>query len=158
MIIPNKEGYSILEYILVILLLGIVFGLTSAAYFNWRENVLLKNNKEEMRSYLLRAQQLATAAASSTDWGMHLETDSYTLFQGNTYNPADPDNIVRFLQGSNILDPDTSLSDGMGGYTPDLVFIKFTGQTVNTGTISIIIPNQASILTSINIESLGVID
>jgi type II secretory pathway pseudopilin PulG len=156
--ILNKKGFSILEYILIILLLGIVFSLTSMTYNDWRQDVLLKNNKEEMRSYLLRAQQLASAAASSTDWGLHLEIDSYTLFQGSIYNPADSNNIVRFLQGNTILNPDTSLSDGAGGYTSDLIFIKFTGQTVNTGTISIIVPNQPSIFTSINIESLGVID
>ncbi len=158
MIILNKKGFSILEYILVISLLGIVFGLSTMAYSNWRQDVLLKNNKEEMRSYLLRAQQLATAAASSTDWGLHLEADRYTLFHGSVYNPADPDNIVRFLQGTNILNPDTSLSDGVGGYSSDLIFTKFTGQTVNTGTISIIIPNQPSIFTSMDIKSLGVID
>ena len=146
-----------LEVLLVVVVLAMVASISNVAFINWRRQVLTINNKAELKSILIRAQQLATAAAVNDNWGVHLETDSYTLFHGSFFNENSLDNEIKFLTGVEIKNASTSISDGAGGYGPDVVFAKFTGQTFNTGTISIITPD-GSIDQDINIESSGRID
>ena len=147
-----------MEIILVIAIFAIVFSIGSSGYLTWRQHVSLINSREELKSALLKAQQLATAAADNNNWGVHLETDRYILFKGSFFNETDPLNVMKELAGTQILNASTTVADGAGGLGSDVVFTKFSGQTANTGTIEIIYSPESSIKQIINILASGRID
>jgi len=157
-IIKNQKGISMLEILLVLVILGILSSMGFSSYGTWQKHVLLTNTRDELKSGLVRAQQLATSAANNTSWGMHLATSSYTIFPGSFYNEADPDNKTWELNGVEIVNSYSTFSDGSGGYSSDVVFSKFDGDTYNTGTVSIIVSAQPTLSKSVIVQSSGQID
>lgn len=157
--ILNKQraGFTALEVVITILILGILATLGQGSYAVWQKKVNIHNATEELKSSLVQAQQKAAASADGKSWGVHLEADRYTLFAGDIYSVNNPTNVVKILVGLTILNPTMSLSDGTSGYSPDVVFFKFTGQTVNSGTITLQVSADPTIQRSISISNLGVI-
>ena len=77
----------------------------------------------------------AMAAAQSNNWGVHLASDYYVIFPGSFYDENNVDNQRRDLHGVELINLGSGLADGAGGYTSDVVFSKYTGNTANIGTI-----------------------
>jgi prepilin-type N-terminal cleavage/methylation domain-containing protein len=154
----KNAGFTLVEILVVMVIAVLIYTLGSIAYRNWQKQVQISNSADELRSTLFRAQQMAAASAESTAWGVHLETDRYILFSGDFYNVSDPNNKEKILQGTQIFEPESSFADGVGGYSSDVVFAKLTGQTVNTGTVSIITLVQPSNTSTVSINSSGQID
>ncbi|MFA6466688.1 MAG: prepilin-type N-terminal cleavage/methylation domain-containing protein [Patescibacteria group bacterium] len=158
MLIKNQKGLTMLEMLLVFALVAIIFSMSFSSYRTWQRQVLLTNIRDEIKSALVRAQQLATAADNNTAWGMHLATSSYTIFPGDYYDELDPNNKTWVLNGVEIVDSYITFADGAGGYSSDVVFSKFDGDTYNTGTVNIIIPIEAGLSKSVTVQSSGQID
>lgn len=154
----NKKGFTVIEMLTVIILLAILVGLGWYAYRDWQRRVILNNITDQLSSTLIKAQQLAVASSQSSQWGVYLESDSYTFFKGSSYDVNDPDNNVNQLSGIEILNPATSLSDGAGGNSQELVFSQQTGYTSNTGTIVLSTVYGDLATTSITINALGIIE
>lgn len=146
-----------MEIVITILILGILATLGQGSYAVWQKNVHIHNATEELKSSLVQAQQKAAASADGTSWGIHLEADRYTEFAGDIYSINNPTNVVKSLVGLTIVNPTTSLSDGTSGHSPDVVFFKFTGQTVNSGMITLQVAAEPTIQRSIVISNVGVI-
>jgi len=147
-----------IEIILAIAILAIVSSLSASLYHKWQKQVQLINAQDEMISALIRTQQLATAAAKGDDWGLHLESNYYVMFPGNTYDENNPDNKMWNLNGVQIMNPTSTFADGLGGYSSNVIFTKFNGQTANTGTISINTIADQNIIKTITVESSGQIN
>lgn len=158
MLRKDQRGISMFEILLSFLLVAIIAGMGFSSYRTWQQNVLLLNTRDEIKSGLMRAQQLATAAANNTAWGMHLATTSYTIFSGDFYSESDPNNKTWNLNGVEIVNSYSAFADGAGGYTSDVVFSKFDGDTYNTGTVNIIIAAQPTMTKNIIVQSPGQID
>ncbi len=151
----NMEGVTILEVLVTLAIVSIIASLGFFTYTKWQSQVQLLNVRDEMVSAIVRAQQLASAAADTRSWGIHLEEDRYIMFPGSFYNESDPDNVVWNLNGIRIISPTTTFTDGVGGRISDVVFIKFTGQTFNTGTISIVTTVDPIVTKTITIPHSG---
>jgi len=119
---------------------------------------MLVNAADELKSTISLAQAKAISAAANKNWGVHLEDGQYVLFSGSFYDQNNPDNKVKELRGVQILNPSTSLSDGATGYGADLVFAKYTGQTVNIGQITVAANSDASKTKIITIQDNGQIN
>lgn len=132
-----RKGFTTIEVLMILAIMVIVASLSFGGYSIWRRRVVLVNNVSELRSNLTKVQQLSVAAAQNSNWGIHLESDRYTIFQGPFYNQDDPNNQIKHISGSQILNPNSTFSDGIGGFGSNVVFIKFEGITYNTGTIAI---------------------
>jgi prepilin-type N-terminal cleavage/methylation domain-containing protein len=158
MLIKDQRGVTMVEVLLVIVILTILAAMSFSSYRTWQKQILLINTRDEIKSALARAQQLATAASGNAAWGLHLATSTYTVFPGSFYNETDPDNKTWVLNGVEIVDSYITFSDGAGGYTSDVVFSKFDGETYNTGTVEIIIASQPSFSKTVTVQSPGQID
>ncbi|MFH0873317.1 MAG: type II secretion system protein [Candidatus Komeilibacteria bacterium] len=150
-------GFTLIEIIVTMAILGILLTLGQGAYSVWQKMVHINNAAEELKSVLVQTQQKAAASADAKSWGVHFEADRYIIFSGDLYDPADTANKIKSLVGLTIINPDTSLSDGASGYSPDAVFAKFTGQTVNSGAITLSVISDLTVTRSITISKLGVI-
>ncbi len=151
----NKKGLMIIEVLVTLGIAAIIFAMGSIGYREWMLKVKLTNDRDEIKSVLLRTQQLATAAAGGTAWGLHLATTSYVMFPGNYYDENNPNNKTWPLNGSEVLAPSLTFADGAGGYIPNVVFAKFTGETYNTGTIRLALPFSTSTVRVIQVAESG---
>lgn len=158
MLIHDKRGISILEITLTIFLVAIVATMGISSYKTWNQNILVNNTQAEIKSALIRAQQLATAAADSSDWGFHLATSSYTIFPGSSYDELNPSNQTWQLENVQIFNPGSTFGDAFGVYGPDVVFTKFDGEANNTGTVSIILSTGTGNTKNVEVKASGQID
>ena len=158
MLIKDQRGISMIEVLMALVIMTLLATMGFSSYRIWQKQISLINTRDEIKSALARAQQLATAASGNTAWGLHLATSTYTVFPGSFYNETDPDNRTWVLNGVEIVESYITFSDGAGGYTSDVVFSKFDGETYNTGTIEIIIANQPSFTKTVEVQSPGQID
>lgn len=151
-------GFTILEMIIVIGILGIIAAMGQSGYGVWQKQVQINTVNDQIRSSLIRVQQEAVAAPGGKAMGMHLEADRYVIFSGTVYDPADTANNVKILSGIIIVNPSGSLSDGSLGFSPDVVFDKFDGRTVNTGTITVAVASSPSVTRSVTVGRFGSIE
>lgn len=151
----NQKGLMIIEVLVTLGIAAIIFALGVFSYREWLVKVKLVNDRDELKSALLRSQQLATAAAGGTAWGLHLEASHYVLFPGNYYDENNPNNQTWSLNGSQILNASSTFADGAGGYIADTVFAKFTGETHNTGTIMLAVPFNTSTVRTVQVAESG---
>lgn len=151
----TRNGVSVIEVLITLGIASLIFGISSYGYREWQTRVQLTNDRDELKSVLLRVQQLATAAAGGTSWGLHLESDSYVMFAGDYYDENNPSNRAWDLNGSQILNASSTFADGAGGYIADTVFAKFSGETYNTGTIALAPLTNTSTVKTINVAESG---
>jgi prepilin-type N-terminal cleavage/methylation domain-containing protein len=151
----DRRGLTLLEVLIVMSIMAIIYSLSLAIYKSWNEKVILTNKTDELKSALIRAQQLAMTAAQNSSWGLHVETSSYAIFPGNFYNASQPSNKTWLLEGVAILNPNLSFFNGVSGYGPDVIFAKFTGQTINTGTVAMFPTSNPLIIKNVTVQSSG---
>jgi len=143
----KDSGFTFTEVLLVIGILGIIVGLAIPFYQSFQVSSQLDNTTQEIVQTLRRAQAKAMASESFSAFGVHLESQKFVLFKGDSYNPADPFNESVDLTG--VL----SISSGAG---PDIVFSAVKGTTTDTGSITVGTSSGQSRIITIN--ELGVIN
>ncbi len=151
----NKKGITILEVLLTITIASLITAIGFSSFYQWRNSVSLINQVDELKSKIVEVRQMAISAAGETGWGIHFEDTQYIIFSGDSYNQNNPNNQSVLLKNAIINNPSTSLSNGNGAYSQDLIFTKYSGETVNIGTLSIRSDNNADIIKSFSINNLG---
>ena len=144
-----------IELLMVIVVISILTVMGVSTYRNWQQHVLLVNATDELKSALHLAQGKAIAAAQNNNWGVYLASDHYIIFPGSFYDQNNPDNDRRDFKGINIINFDSALSDGVGGYSSSAVFNKYTGTTVNSGNLLLAPASDYSITKAISIDLNG---
>lgn len=154
----QRAGITYIELMIVLLIVAFISAMGFSAYLNWQKDVTLVNAADELKSAIVLAQGQALAAAGNNHWGVHLESDNYTIFPGTFFNQNNPENKTKELRGVQILNPATSLADGVGGFGPNVVFTKYTGQTVNFGQIVLSASSDSSKTKTVTIQNNGQIN
>ncbi|KKP91055.1 MAG: hypothetical protein UR94_C0019G0006 [Parcubacteria group bacterium GW2011_GWA2_36_10] len=151
-------GLTFVEVLLTISIAAIIAAMGFSAFSQWRANVTLVNQVDELKSKIIEIRQFAISAAGEKNWGIHFEAEQYIIFSGSVYNVADPNNQVVELKGVLLINPATSLANGGGGFSQNLIFTKFTGSTFNTGTLQFVDEGTGEISRTLNIDNLGKIN
>jgi len=142
-----RGGFTFMEVLIVIALLVGMTGLAIPFYQSFQVGSQLDNTTQELSQTLRRAQAKAMAVESLSAFGVHFESESFTVFEGTSYIPGDPINeVIPFTSAITI-------TPAMGS---EVVFSSLYGETTHAGTITIIASNGASRILTIN--DLGVVD
>jgi len=153
-----NKGFTAIELIITLALFGILVVMGINSYNQWQKQVAVTNAGQEIKSTLVRAQQMAVSAAQGESWGVHFEADKYIIFPGGLYDLSNPDNKIFQLRGVVVLDPNLSFATGAGGYQSDVIFQKLTGQTNNPGVVTIVAENNPAVTKIISVSATGVIE
>ena len=95
----NEFGFSLIELILVIALLGTILTIATVNLFKPVQSAKIDSVSTDVVAILREAQNKAIntdtqGGATASDYGVHFETNKYILFKGASFNAADPNNFV----------------------------------------------------------------
>jgi len=143
------RGLTLIEIIVSISILLIVLAIGLLSFSDAK-------NKKELHStadtLILRMEEMKTNAISGkggSSFGVKFNTDSYTLFQGSSYNISDPENIVHDIP--DIFEINTTIENS----DVSIVFERLSGEASSSDTITISEISDPSNTISISIGSLG---
>jgi len=131
----KETGFTLIELILVISLLGIILSLTTVNLFGPISKTNLNSVSTDILSVLREAQNKSMATdtdggPTSTSYGVHFESSSYILFKGTTYVSSDPTNLVVNIPSSFTATP-TLPCPSPPGDCNNIVFQKISGGLLN---------------------------
>ena len=120
---PKVNGFTLIEILLVISLFAITSSLLLVNITRPKGIADLQSTEDLIYATVKEAQSLAMAG-STGDYGVHFELDRFTLFEGSTYSPGDPNNLETTLN-TNLTIESISLPSGGGN---DVVFSQISGE------------------------------
>ena len=144
----RTQGFSMIEVILVLALIGVIALFSIGLTFNSLGRSAVAQERDLFVSLLLRgARAAAIANINESSHGIHIDNDlnEYVLFQGTTYNASASTNRTISFTSDNI---------DVTGAT-DIVFEQLSGDVANEVTLALASGEQTS---SIIIRETGQID
>lgn len=123
----KKRGFTLIEMILVISILGIFSTMSLSFNSKYRNNSYLKIVTYDIVEALRYAQSNSQSMKEDSSWGVKISSNDLVIFKGNSYNSRDQnfDKVLDFPNGFTISGND------------EVVFEKVTGITTDTGTTTI---------------------
>lgn len=119
-------GFTLVELLMVIAIVAIVFAFSTPYALNFYRSNLINDAQTNIVSTLERAKHYAILQKNDSNFGVHIDADSITLFQGDTYVVEDVNNeVIQLTAGITYSGP------------ADIVFSKLTGTTATTSTTTI---------------------
>lgn len=120
-----KNGFTLVELIIVMSIMGVLLGLVTIALSNVRQrttiNALTQIFVSDIRQQQIKAMSGDTQGGATADsYGIHVESSQYVLFKGTSYDPAASSNFT------------VDLPANMQFVVPaaDVVFYKVSGDAV----------------------------
>lgn len=126
-------GFTLLELIIVVAIIGIVAVGGAASYRNFGKDVELSTVADVLRADLKHMQAKSMAGEDGVKWGAHLvngATDYYELFS----TPTTYSNGSMVVLATTTLGAGISFSDPLPGSSKDILFTKISGGTSATTT------------------------
>ncbi len=131
----NKTGFTFAEVLITMALFMSLASVGVGAYFRFYRFSLVNNDASKVIKVLHEARFRAMKNPYNSDYGIHLGSSNseLTVFR-ETYNPANPENTITFLEQLDITElnllPNLTV-------TNDIVFENMTGKTENSGSFTV---------------------
>jgi prepilin-type N-terminal cleavage/methylation domain-containing protein len=136
----DKKGFTMIELLVVISIMGLIFGMGLFASFDFYRSYLLSTERDILLGVLEKARSRAMANMFESSHGVHIENSTYVIFRGDSYIPGAASNEE--IPGNSIIQ-----KSGIN----DVVFEELTGLPSVTGSISLLEGANSKII-SINYE------
>lgn len=147
----KKHGFTFLEIILVIAILCVSLGLIVLYIQAAQLRADLNSQRDNFMGYLRLAQSDAESGKNGENHGIHLETNTYTVFSGDTYVAENPDNFTVELPKTIVFQNISLYGDGN-----NIIFKTPKGECDTYGSIELF-SVQINKTIRITINELGLI-
>ncbi len=121
----NQRGFTLIEMLLSVIIIGMLVGLSLPLYQSFQNRNELDIAAEGVAGMLRRAQLYSRGMNGDSQWGVHVETGSATLFKGASYATRDV-----------TYDETTAIPSSFTVAASDVRFSKLTAVPTATGTIA----------------------
>ena len=128
----SQRGYTLIELLIVIAIILVLVVVSVQGFIAYTRSTGPQAAARTVLGSLEEAHARTLASENDTEYGVHVETSSVTLFVGTTYTSGDASNDVRTLPHR------TEISAyAISGGGDEIVFDRITGDALMTGTITV---------------------
>ncbi|MBX4210884.1 type II secretion system GspH family protein [Candidatus Parcubacteria bacterium] len=158
--LTKKSGFTLLEMMIVIIIMGFMIGLTMAAFQSSNKAKALEKQASSVLSIITQARSETLASRNDAQYGVHFDgiNQTVTLYQGSTYDVNAATNKTESL--NNYVQIASTNLVCVSGYTcpssVDIVFDRLTGKANSSGTITLSLKADATQTKVITIRSTGI--
>ena len=144
----KNVGMSFIETTIVIGILALIATLSMSSFINFAKSEALKSNTSAIVSGLREARSKTLASVGGSQFGVKVDNDRFTSFQGSTFSSSTPGNVT-FMFSSYV-----RATSSIGTF----VFSKLTGNSSASGTIAVYIPSDLSIKKTVSVQTTGLVN
>ncbi len=148
-----ESGFTFLEIVLVIAILGLAITVVSLSFSKLESSQVLDKSSLSVVSVLSEARSATLSALDDSQYGVYFQDDQMVLFKGGSYATSTQGNATTTLH-SLVGIRNISLSGG-GSV---VVFKRLTGSTDQSGTLDVYLRSDPSRYKRISIGGTGVIE
>ncbi len=147
----RQSGLTLLESLIGLTIIMILAGVAIWPFRALRDEQLLKGAVEDVLSVLNNARAQTLAGSAQSQYGVHFENDTITLFRGDMY-PGVTEQII-------TLPPRVVFGAiSLAGGGAEVVFQRLTGATTQTGSVVVELASDATKRRVVEIYSSGLIN
>src|SRR3989338_5558502 len=111
------KGFSFIEIMIVVAVIGILVAIVLPQFSKTRENQVLKNAVRDVLSSIDKARSQTLSSLDSSEYGVHFQSNSIIIFKGTTFSSGAGDN-----ETINIVTPATISNIALTGGAVDTYF------------------------------------
>ncbi len=140
-----QKGYSILEILLAVAIVGIILVIATYSFSGLKNSQAMKNATGDISSATDKARSEAFASVASSEYGVHFQSNKVVIFKGTAYNASSSTN-----ETINISSPASITNvtlNGVSGTSGDVYFNKLTGTPSKTGTVTVTVSSTTKTIT-----------
>jgi prepilin-type N-terminal cleavage/methylation domain-containing protein len=146
------RAFALIELLVVLTIIGILSIISFVSLSELSKANVLDVATGDIVSVLSEARSRTLSSEGDSVYGVHFETNSITLFKGDTFNAIDPNNVDIPLSSAVTISAIT-----LTGGATEVVFGRISGDADVTGTITIALSTDATDTKTITIPSTGVV-
>ena len=141
MVCIQQKGFTLLELMLVVAMIGLIaaFSITVGTGFLWRTD--LSQAQYTTVVSLRYAQLLSQAGEENADWGVHIEDNELTIFNGSVFESRDVTKDEEYDLGRVTISP-----------AMDIIYEKFSGKPYEDSSEIQLVTDQDTASITINSE------
>lgn len=142
------RGFTALEILIVIAILGILLSVILPSFMNFRRSSLLNTDTMNLITLINRARLLSVSSKDDDQYGIHLESSKAVLFKGSVYSAGTTTNETHTFSTGLTL---SSIAVNGGG--SEVLFEKVTGATTQNATTTLLVTGTTSSTTVLILQT-----
>jgi prepilin-type N-terminal cleavage/methylation domain-containing protein len=150
-----KKGFTMIELLMVIAIIGIISLLSVPKLSDFKKEQSLKNTTGDIMALLNKAKSDSLSSLNSNNYSIHFESDRMIYFVGDTYSSSDSSNEVIYFEPQVSIPSTGGINLNGGG--DNVIFSKLAGNVIGYGTIVIQITSDPTRQKIVTIEKTGAI-
>ncbi len=150
-----KKGFTVIELLMVIAIIGIISLMSFPKLSDFKQAQSLKNTTGDMMALLNKAKSDSLSSLNSNNYSIHFENDRMVYFVGDTYSSSDSSNEVIYFE-TQVSIPSTG-GINLNGGGDNVIFSKLAGNVIGYGTITLQITSDPTRQKIVTIEKTGAI-
>lgn len=126
-----KAGFSVIELVIVVTIFILFAGISQITFFDFQRKSNLEISANNVVEALRYAKSNAQQVQNDTKWGVKINGSNVIVFSGNSYDAR-----------NTAFDKEITLNGILTSGLSEIIFQKVTGETINTGTITLTLGSQ----------------
>ena len=148
----SRQGFTLVEVVVVAAIGAILTAILISSLPKLNASQALNGDALLVASIIRQARSQTLASKDASAYGVHFENTRVVLFKGLSYSANDSLNISSSLH-SLIIISNVALTGGS-----DVVFQRLTGETAESGSVTLALVDNPTITKVISISGMGVVN
>lgn len=145
---PKNRAFAVAEVLVVVAITAILAAVSISSFVSFSRREALDASAEALAMGLRDARNQTLASVGGSRYGVVISSDSFTLFQGASYDPNALSNEI--FEWNSYVGASSSLST--------VVFERVTGNSSASGTIDVYLISDPSVKRSVSVSATGLVN
>ncbi|HAQ02300.1 TPA: hypothetical protein DEP30_00040 [Candidatus Nomurabacteria bacterium] len=153
-----NKGFTMLELLIVIVIIGIISSIVLVNLSSFRNEQALRNTAVDIVALLNKARQNTISSVNSSNYSVHFESGRAVLFTGSTYSSSNSTNEP--IDFSPVVAIPATGGINISGGGSDITFERLTGGVINgtiDSTVVLELVSDSTKQKTITISKMGVV-